>query len=63
MFGNNTKYINEYSQLLKQLTYLGANFKNDDDKIKALSIINNLKHIAYKIEPQASIDYYNKHYK
>ena len=60
MFENNNKYINEYSQLLKQLTYMGANFKSDDDKIKVLGIINSLKNIAYKIEPQASIDLYNK---
>ena len=63
MFGNNNKYINEYNQLLKQLTYIGANFKSDDDKIKVLGIINSLKNIAYKIEPQASIDWCKRNYK
>lgn len=58
MFENNNKYKNQYHQLLQQLNYISCNFKTDDDKIKALSIINNLKNIAYKIEPQSSIDYY-----
>lgn len=58
MFENNNKYKKQYHQLLQQLNYISCNFKTDDDKIKALSIINNLKNIAYKIEPQSSIDYY-----
>lgn len=58
MFENNNKYKKQYNQLLQQLNYISCNFKTDDDKIKALSIINNLKNIAYYIEPQASIDYY-----
>jgi hypothetical protein len=63
MFENNNKYINEYNQLLKQLTYMGANFKSDDDKIKVISTINYLKYIANKIEPRASIDWYERNYK
>ena len=63
MFENNNKYKKQYHQLLQQLNYISCNFKTDDDKIKALSIINNLRYIADKIEPQASIDWYERNYK
>lgn len=60
MFGYNNQYKEEYNKLLNQLNNFGSNFRNDEDKITALSLINRLKAIAYKIEPQDSVDYFNR---
>lgn len=35
----------------------------NDDKIRLLSLINNLKYYAGKIEPQDSIDWHNRNYR
>ena len=63
MFERNNEIKNKYRNTLKQITELGANLRNDNDKIKLLGLINNLKYYASSIEPQESIDWYNKNYK
>lgn len=59
----NNDFKNNYKNTLKQINYLSENLKNDDDKIRLLSLINNLKYYAGKIEPQDSIDWYNRNYR
>ena len=63
MFEKNNEVKNKYQNTLKQINELSANLRNDDDKIRLLGLINNLKYYAGSIEPQESIDWYNKHYK
>lgn len=63
MFERNNEVKNRYQNTLKQINELSANLRNDDDKIKLLGLINNLKFYASGIEPQESIDWYHKHYK
>lgn len=63
MFEKNGEIRSNYKNTLKQINTLSANLRNDDDKIKLLGLINNLKHYANAIEPQESIDWYKKHYK
>jgi hypothetical protein len=63
MFERNNEFKNRYQNTLKQINELSSNLRNDDDKIKLLGLINNLKYYAGAIEPQESIDWYNKHYK
>lgn len=63
MFERNNECKNRYQNILKQINELGANLRNDNDKIKLLGLINDLKFYASGIEPQESIDWYNKHYK
>lgn len=60
MFENNNRFKETYSHILQQLVNYGPNFRNDIDKINVLSLINNLKDTAYRIEPQESVDYYNR---
>lgn len=62
-FGNNNELKNNYQNTLRQINELSVNLRNDDDKIKLLGLINNLKYYAGAIEPQESIDWYNKNYK
>jgi hypothetical protein len=62
-FGNNNEFKNNYQNTLRQINELSVNMRTDDDKIKLLSLINNLKYYASSIEPQESIDWYNKNYK
>ena len=61
MFENNNSNKVMYKSVLSQINTLSEHLKNDDDKIKLLSLINNLKYYASKIEPQESVDYYRKH--
>lgn len=63
MFSRNNEFKNNYQNTLEQINYLSANIRNDDDKIRLLGLINNLKYYANAIEPQESIDRYNKNYK
>lgn len=63
MFGKNNDFKINYQNTLKQINELSVNMKNDDDKIRLLGLINNLKYYASAIEPQESIDWYNKNYK
>lgn len=60
MFERNTTFKNKYYNTLEQINKLSANLRNDNDKITLLGLINNLKYYASAIEPQESIDYYNK---
>ena len=60
MFERNTTFKNKYHNTLEQINKLSANLKNDNDKIILLGLINKLKYYASAIEPQDSIDYYNK---
>ena len=60
-FGRNDEFKQNFQNTLKQINVISANLKNDDDKIRLLSLINNLKYYASKIEPQESIDWYNKY--
>jgi hypothetical protein len=62
-FRKNNHFKENYKNTLKQINYISKNLKNDDDKIRLLSLINNLKYYASSIEPQESIDLYNKKYK
>ena len=62
MFKRNNEHKNNYSNILAQINHVSANLRSDDDKIRLLSLINNLKYYAAKIEPQDSIDWYNKTY-
>ena len=63
MFGRNNEFKSNYSNTLKQINYLSENLKTDDDKIRLLSLINALKYYASKIEPQDSIDWYNRNHR
>lgn len=63
MFISNNEFKNNYLNTLKQINDLGADIKNDADKIRLLGLINNLKYYANVIEPQASINWYNKNHK
>lgn len=63
MFERNNEFKNNYKNTLKQINYISENLKNDEDKIRLLSLINNLKYYAGKIEPQDSIDWYNNNYR
>lgn len=63
MFISNNEFKNNYLNTLKQINDLGADIRNDADKIRLLGLINNLKYYANVIEPQASIDLYNKKHK
>ena len=60
MFERNTTFKNKYRDTLEQINKLSVNLRNDNDKIILLGLINNLKYYASAIEPQESIDYYNK---
>ena len=61
MFERNNEFKNKYQNTLKQINELSANLRNDDDKIRLLDLINNLKYYAGSIEPQESIDWCNRH--
>jgi hypothetical protein len=63
MFEKNGEVKRRYQNTLQQINVLSANLRNDDDKIRLLGLINNLKYYASSIEPQESIDWCNKHYK
>lgn len=63
MFERNNEFKNNYQNTLRQINELSVNMRTDDDKIKLLSLINNLKYYAAKIEPQDSIDWYNRNYR
>jgi hypothetical protein len=63
MFERNNEAKSRYQNILKQINALSANLRNDDDKIRLLGLINDLKFYASGIEPQESIDWYHKHYK
>ena len=60
MFGRNNEFKNNYQNTLRQINELSVNIKNDDDKIRLLGLINNLKYYLSTIEPQESIDWFNK---
>jgi hypothetical protein len=62
MIERNNEIKNRYKNKLKQINELSVNLRNNDDKIKLLDLINDLKFYASSIEPQESIDWYNKHY-
>ena len=62
-FRRNNDFKENYKNTLRQINYISENLKNDDDKIRLLGLINNLKYYASAIEPQESIDWYNKNYK
>ena len=59
MFKRNNDFKNKYKDTLKQINNLSENLRNDNDKIRLLSLINNLKYYVGCIEPQDSIDWYN----
>lgn len=63
MFNRNNEIKSKYQNTLKQINALSANLRNDDDKIRLLGLINNLKYYASAIEPQESIDWCKKHYR
>ena len=61
-FKKNNDFKENYKNTLRQINILSENLKNDDDKIRFLSLINNLKYYASSIEPQESIDWYNRNH-
>lgn len=61
MFENNSRFKETYNQILNQSVNIGPNFKDDNQKIKALELIEHLKQTGYRIEPQDSYDYYNRY--
>lgn len=63
MFERNTEFKNKYRNTLEQINKLSVNIRTDNDKIRLLELINNLKYYVSAIEPQESIDWYNKNYK
>lgn len=63
MFRKNNDFKNNYQNTLRQINELSVNMRNDDDKIRLLGLINQLKYYASSIEPKESIDWYNKNYK
>ena len=63
MFERNNEVKSRYQNTLKQINALSTNLRNDDDKIRLLGLINDLKFYASAIEPIESIDWYNRHYK
>ena len=63
MFERNTEFKNKYRNTLEQINKLSVNIKTDNDKIRLLELINNLKYYVSAIEPQESINWYNKNYK
>ena len=63
MFERNTEFKTKYRNTLEQINKLSVNIKTDNDKIRLLELINNLKYYVSAIEPQESIDWYNKNYK
>lgn len=63
MFERNNEFKTNYKNTLNQINHLSENLKTDDDKIRLLSLINNLKYYASKIEPQDSIDWYNHNHR
>ena len=52
MFEKNNDIKSRYQNTLKQINELSLHLRDDDDKIKLLSLINNLKFYASSIEPQ-----------
>ena len=62
-FIKNNDFKENYKNTLRQINIISENLKNDDDKIKLLSLINNLKYYASSIEPQESIDWYNRNHR
>lgn len=65
MFERNNEFKNNYQNTLRQINELSVNIRNDDDKIRLLGLINNLRYYASAIEPQESIDWYKskkRHY-
>ena len=58
-----TEFKNKYRNTLELINKLSVNIKTDNDKIRLLELINNLKYYVSAIEPQESIDWYNKNYK
>lgn len=62
MFERNNDFKNKYHNTLKQINELSVNIKNDDDKIRLLGLINSLKYYASAIEPQESIDWFDKNH-
>ena len=63
MFERNNEFKTNYKNTLNQINYLSENLKTDDDKIRLLSLINNLKYYASKIESQESIDWCKRNYR
>ena len=60
MFENNSRFKETYKHILQELVNIGPNFRDDNQKIKALELIEHLKQTGYRIEPQESYDYYNR---
>ena len=63
MFERNNEFKANYRNTLNQINHLSENLKSDNDKIRLLSLINNLKYYAAKIEPQDSIDWCKRNYR
>ena len=57
---SNNSYIKQYSEILNKINSFGTNIKNDSDKIRLLGLINELKYYCLHIEPQDSLDIYNR---
>jgi hypothetical protein len=47
----NNIYKQEYKKILNEINKIGCNFSDDNEKIKIIGMIHNLKNVAYNIEP------------
>ena len=63
MFERNNEFKTNYKNTLNQINHLSENLKTDDDKIRLLSLITNLKYYASRIETQESIDWCKRNYR
>lgn len=60
MFSNQQTHKNSYEETLRKINAIGTRIQNDNDKIRLLGLINNLKYYCSSIEPQDSYDLYNR---
>ena len=60
MCSKNSFYVSQYKEILDKINSFGSNIANDNDKIKLVGLINELKYYCLHIEPQDSLDIYNR---
>ena len=58
MFEKQDEWKLRYEENLRKINSIGSNIKTDEDKIKLLNWINNLKYFCSCIEPQDSYNQY-----
>ena len=58
MFEKQDEWKHRYEENLRKINSIGMNIKTDEDKIRLLNLINNLKYFCGCIEPQDSYNQY-----